>query len=260
MGGMGVSPMASSNQEPSMGETPMIPMPNPLWNKLAVAAELSLSDEQHSQLSRYLDLLLAANETMNLTRIENRVAAEVGHVGDALTLLPFLPRGPHRLADVGSGGGVPGIPLAIARPDAMVLLVESTQKKAAFLKSAIAELGLKNVSVSSWRAEDVGHSNSRESFDVVTARAVGAMIFLVEWCLPLVKKGGKLLAMKGQKIADELPAATKAIKTLGGGDAIVHPVALPETTHHVIVEIPKQNKTNPRYPRLATEAKGKPLG
>lgn len=235
-------------------------MPNSLWNELAATAELALSDEQHAQFSRYLDLLLAANEMMNLTRIENRAAAEIGHVGDALTLLPFLPRGPHRLADVGSGGGVPGIPLAIARPGATVLLVESTQKKAAFLKSAIAELGLKNVSVSSWRAEDVGHSNSRETFDVVTARAVGAMIFLVEWCLPLVKKGGKLLAMKGQKIGEELPAASKAIKTLGGGDAIVHPVSLPETMHHVIVEVPKLSKSNPRYPRLPAQAKGKPLG
>src|SRR5947207_2305077 len=83
-------------------------------------------------------------------------------------------------------------------------------------------LGLANVSVSSWRAEDVGHSNSRETCDIVAARAVGAMVFLVEWCLPLVKKGGKLLAMKGPRIAEELPAAQKAIKLLGGGPAIVH--------------------------------------
>ena len=235
-------------------------MPTTLWNELAAAADLSLSPAQIAQLSRYLDLLLAANETMNLTRIESRAAAEVGHVGDALTLLPFLPRGAHRLADIGSGGGVPGIPLAIVRPDASVLLVESTQKKAAFLKTAAAELGLGNVTISSQRAEDVGHSEARETFDIVTARAVGAMIFLVEWCLPLVKKGGKLLAMKGQKIAEELPAALKAIRTLGGGEAVVHPVSLPETMYHVIVEVPKIGRTFPKYPRPATEAKGKPMG
>jgi 16S rRNA (guanine527-N7)-methyltransferase len=235
-------------------------MTNPLWNRLASAAGLTLSDEQTAKLSQYLDLLLAANEKMNLTRIESREAAEIAHVADALTLLPFLPPGPHKLADVGSGGGVPGIPLAIARPDATVLLIESTQKKAIFLKDAAAQLGLANVSVSSRRAEDVGHSNSRETCDVVTARAVGAMVFLVEWCLPLVKKRGKLLAMKGPRIAEELPAAQKAIKLLGGGPAVVHAVtSLPDITGHVIVEVPKLSKTDPRYPRPATIAKGKPL-
>jgi 16S rRNA (guanine527-N7)-methyltransferase len=235
-------------------------MPNPLWNLLASAAGLTLSDEQTAKLSRYLDLLLAANQRMNLTRIESRDAAELAHVADSLTLLPFLPPAAHKLADVGSGGGVPGIPLAIARPDAAVLLIESTQKKAAFLKDAAAQLGLTNVSVSSWRAEDVGHSNSRETCDIVTARAVGAMVFLVEWCLPLVKKGGKLLAMKGPRIIEELPTAEKAIKLLGGGSAVVHPVtSLPDITGHVIVEVPKLAKTAPRYPRPATTVKGKPL-
>lgn len=235
-------------------------MPATLWNHLAQAADITLTEHQIAQLSRYLDLLLAANEKMNLTRIESRAAAEVGHVGDALTLLPYLPPDPHRIADVGSGGGVPGIPLAIARPDAKVLLIESTQKKAAFLKTAIDELGLKNISVSSLRAEEVGNSNARETFDVVTARAVGAMIFLVEWCLPLVKKGGTLLAMKGARITEELPAALKAIRILGGGEPKVHRVTLPETAHHVIVEIRKVGVTSRRYPRPPSSAKGQPLG
>ena len=234
-------------------------MPATLWNNLARAADLVLTDHQIGQLSQYLDLLLSANEKMNLTRIESRSAAEVGHVGDALTLLPFLPRTAHRLADVGSGGGVPGIPLAIARPDVTVLLIESTQKKAAFLKAAISELGLTNVTVSSMRAEDVGNSDARETFDIVTARAVGTMNFLSEWCLPLVKKGGKLLAMKGAKITEEMPLAIKVIRTVGGGEPIVHPVTLPETTHHVIVEIRKVSLTSHRYPRSATSAKGQPL-
>ena len=230
-----------------------------LWNDITTAAGLPLNESQTASLSHYLDLLLAANEKMNLTRIATREAAEIGHVGDALTLLPFLPPAAHRLVDVGSGGGVPGIPLAIARPDAMVTLVESTQKKAAFLQATITELGLKNVSVVSTRAEDVGRSKSRETFDVATARAVGAMVFLVEWCLPLVKKGGKLLAMKGERIVEELPAAENAVRMLGGGKPVVHPVSLPGTTHHVIVEIPKIGTTSFRYPRAATEAKGKPM-
>jgi 16S rRNA (guanine527-N7)-methyltransferase len=232
---------------------------HPLWTELATRAGLTLSERQQEILARYLDLLLAANERMNLTRITDRAAAEVQHVGDALTILPFLPTGEFRLVDVGSGGGVPGIPLAIARPDARVMLVESTKKKAAFLKDAAAQLELKNLSVSEWRAEQVGRSNSRETFDVATARAVATLDWLAEWCLPLVKRGGKLLAMKGARAAEELPAARKAIKFLGGGEPVVHPIEMPGTEHRVIVEIPKVHRTDDRFPRDATVAKGKPI-
>jgi 16S rRNA (guanine527-N7)-methyltransferase len=234
---------------------------NRLWNDIAARAGVALSDEQHALLHRYLDLLLAANETMNLTRITDRAAAEVHHVADALTLLPFLPPGPHSLADVGTGGGVPGIPLAVARPDAQVLLVESTKKKAAFLRAAVEQLGLANVSVTDQRAEDVGQSKEhRERYDVVVARAVATLVWLAEWCLPLARpKTGKVLAMKGAKAAEELPAAAKAIKLLGGGPPVVHPVDLPGTEHHVVVEIPKSARTDRRFPRPATAAKGRPL-
>jgi 16S rRNA (guanine527-N7)-methyltransferase len=230
-----------------------------LWNDLARRAGVELSADQHSRLSRYLDLLLEANTRMNLTRITDRTAAEVQHVGDALTILPHLPAGEIRLVDVGTGGGVPGIPLAIARPDATILLVESTKKKAAFLKQAIEALELGNASVSEWRAEDVGRSNSRESFDIALARAVATMPWLAEWLLPLVRKGGKMLAMKGPKVADELPSAKKPIKLAGGGEPLIHPVDLPGTEHRVIVEIPKIAKSDSRLPRPATQAKGKPL-
>src|SRR5688572_8478058 len=230
-----------------------------LWSQLTGRAGLTLTAEQQDRLSLYLDLLLEANRTMNLTRIVDRASAEVHHVGDALTLLPLLPAGAIRLADVGSGGGVPGIPLAVARPDARVMLIESTKKKAAFLKDAVAQLKLENVSVSEWRAEDVGHSNSRETFDVAVARAVATLDWLAEWCLPLVKKGGKLLAMKGARAAEEVPAAAKAVKMLGGGPAVVHPVELPGSEHRVIVEVPKVTRTDKRLPRAATQAKGKPL-
>ena len=234
-------------------------MPHPLWNSLAEKANLTLTIDQLALFDQYLDLLLEVNQTMNLTRIVDRAHAEVAHIGDALTLLPYLPVGPHRLVDIGSGGGVPGIPLAIARPDVSVMLVESTQKKAAFLNRAATELKLDNLSVSAWRAEEVGNSNSRESFDVVTARAVGELAFLVEWCIPLLKVGGKMLAMKGAKLAEELPRAGKALSMTGAGKPIIHPVELPDTQHHVIVEIIKNSTTHHRLPRTASDAKGKIL-
>ncbi len=232
---------------------------NQHWIDLARRADVLLSDEQHARLSRYLELLFVANARMNLTRITDRTAAELQHVADALTLLPHLRRGVLRIADVGSGGGVPGIPLAITCPDATVVLIESTKKKAVFLRSAAEALGLTNVAVFDSRAEDLGHGELRETFDVAIARAVATMGWLAEWCLPLVRTGGKVLAMKGPKVIDELPGAAKPIKRLGGGVPIIHPVQLPTTEHRVIVEIPKLGKTDARYPRPATAAKGKPL-
>ena len=235
-------------------------MPHPLWTDLAARANRTLSDEQQQQLATYLDLLLAANQRMNLTRIVDRESAQVQHVGDALTLLKYLPEKAARVADVGSGGGVPGVPLAIALPGVKFVLFESTKKKAAFLEQTVRELGLGNVRVSDLRAEDAGRDGQfRETFDVAIARAVGAMNWLAEWCLPLVRKGGVVLAMKGPKAAEELPLAEHAIKILGGGSPDVHPADLPGASQHVIVEIRKTGKTPHIYPRAATATKGKPL-
>ena len=236
-------------------------MQNALWNDLAARAGLALTDAQHGQFSRYLDLLFDANQWMNLTRIADRPQAELQHVADSLTLLPHLPKQMHRIADVGSGGGVPGIPLAIARPDCRVTLIEATKKKAAFLQSAAAQLGLANVRVVELRAEEVGQmEHHRDTYNVAVARAVATMAWLAEWCLPLVQKGGKMLAMKGPKVQEELPLAARAILWLNGADPVVHPVDLPGTEHRVIVEIQKTGGTDPKYPRDATVAKGKPLG
>src|SRR5205823_310890 len=110
------------------------------------------------------------------------------------------------------------------------------------------------------RAEDAGNSGLRESFDVVIVRAVATLPWLAEWCLPLAKvKTGKVLAMKGARAGDELAAAIETIKRLGGGAAVIHPIDLPGTEHHVIIEIPKVARTDRRYPRPATIAKGRPI-
>ncbi len=230
-----------------------------LWTELAARANVTLSSETDDRLSHYLDLLSTANKTMNLTRIIDRPTAEVQHIGDALTVLPFIPPTPHTLADVGTGGGVPGIPLAIARPDVRVTLIEATKKKAAFLSQAVAELGLTNVRVAAERAEEAGLGGRRESFDVVVARAVATMAWLAEWCLPLARKGGVVLCMKGPKALEELPAAKKAIKLGGGGEPVIHPVNLPGTEHRILVALPKIDRSDKRIPRPASMAKGKPL-
>jgi 16S rRNA (guanine527-N7)-methyltransferase len=241
-----------------------------LWLQLAHQGGVSLSEKQDELFSHYIDLLLDANQRMNLTRIDTREQAEILHVGDALTLLPNIPAGQLQLADIGSGGGIPGIPLAIVRPDVSVTLFESTQKKAAFLSQTCRQLRVSNVNVIAKRAEDLARRDSlspdyrgegamRESFDIVTARALAAMNVLVEWCLPLVKVGGKLLAMKGAKVHDELPAAMRAIKLLGGDTPRIHPANLPGADYHVIVEVTKITQTDPRYPRPTKIIHEKPL-
>ncbi len=171
-----------------------------------------LPADQQAKLHRYLDLLIEANTNFNLTRIVDRADAEVFHVGDALQLLPHLPTaaaGQFDLVDVGSGGGVPGIVLAVMRPNAAVTLVESTGKKATFLEETAADLGLKNVTVFNGRAERMGLDGQ---FDVVTARAVAPLVKLLEWTRPLVRRGGTLLAMKGPKVDEELHDARFIIR------------------------------------------------
>ncbi|HEV7300617.1 MAG TPA: 16S rRNA (guanine(527)-N(7))-methyltransferase RsmG [Tepidisphaeraceae bacterium] len=232
---------------------------HPLWNELAAKANVTLTEAQHEQLSTYLKLLTAANNRMNLTRIVDRETAEVQHIGDALTVLPHLPPGGHSLADVGTGGGVPGIPLAIARPDVRVTLIEATKKKAAFLTEAVTALGLTNVRITAERAEEAATGGRRESFDVVVARAVATMPWLAEWCLPLARKGGKVLCLKGPKAHEELPFSKKAIRLGGGGSPIIHPVELPGTENRIIVEIRKVDRSDSRLPRPPSGAKGGPL-
>jgi 16S rRNA (guanine527-N7)-methyltransferase len=209
-----------------------------LWNTLALKAGLTLDPHQCEQLNSFLDLLLSANERMNLTRITERGQAEILHVADALTLLPHLPRQGHRLADVGSGGGIPGIILAVVRPDAQVVLIESTLKKADFLRSTAASLSLSNVTVEPVRAEGLACSAQRGSFDIAVARAVAPLGILVQWLLPLLKSGGLALAMKGPKATDELHQAQQAIMQLGGRNPVILPAELPGRPGHVIVKIP----------------------
>jgi 16S rRNA (guanine527-N7)-methyltransferase len=172
---------------------------------------VSLDAETTEQLGAYLARLLATNEVMNLTSITDLDQAWRKHVLDALTIVPLLgglARGAE-VADVGSGGGVPGIPLAIVRRDLGFVLVEATRKKATFLEAVAAELGLSNVRVVAKRAESL--ASTKPAFDAVTARAVANLEVLVGWTAPLVRRGGRLFLIKGQRADAELLSAKKAL-------------------------------------------------
>ena len=169
------------------------------------------------------------------------------HLGDARTVV-----------DVGSGGGLPGLPIRIARPDLNVTLVEADQAKAAFLVRACAALGLEGVEVLARRAEEVGQDPLyRETFDVAVARAVAPMPVLAELCLPLVRVGGHLLAQKTER--EDLAAAGRAIELLGGrlNRVAVAPSAV--RTAGTVVIIDKVRSTPPAYPRRPGVPSRKPL-
>lgn len=216
---------------------------------------IEISADELNRLARFLDLLLDANTRMNLTAVRDVDAAWMRHVFDALTLLPILQQADaRRVADVGSGGGVPGLVLAIVWPQATHLLIESTGKKAAFLRSTADALSLRSVEVRSERAESLARGPLRESMDVVTSRAVARLPILLELCLPLVREHGHMVTIKGEKAAAEVTESVRALGTLRG--AVTDCIRTPTGT---VVVIEKVGKTPRRYPRPAGEPQKSPL-
>jgi 16S rRNA (guanine527-N7)-methyltransferase len=213
-------------------------------------------------IERYVALLLAANARQNLTRIVEPAAVARLHLLDALAALPILDAETPRTAlDLGSGGGVPGIPLALARPDVAWTLVDSVARKADALHSFAAALGVANVAVVAARAETLGHDRAhRGGYDLVTARACASLPVLAEYALPLLRPGGLLLAWKGTVGDEELAAGRGAAATLGGSAPEVRQSGLDVLGGHRFVLVRKVASTPERYPRRAGEPSRRPLG
>jgi len=197
---------------------------------------ISVNDSKLSELARLIS---------EWPRLVSGPAGDL--VEDSLVLLEHL--GDARLlVDVGSGGGLPGLPLKIARPDLEVTLIEADEAKAAFLVRACAELGLSGVEVVASRAEALGRdARYRERFDVAVARAVAPMRVLAELCLPLVRVGGRLLAQKTER--EEVASSLRAIELLGGSLVAVLPAPSKARRSGTVVAISKVRPTPPEYPR-----------
>lgn len=230
--------------------------------QVAAAMGVVVDDLKMEKFAAYYEFLLEYNQKVNLTRITEPLDVAVKHFGDSLFLLKpgLIPDG-ARVADIGTGAGFPGIPLAIMRPDLRVVLVDSLRKRTVFLTDAVERLGLANVEVVWSRAEDLGHKPEfRERYDVVLARAVAALNVLTELCLPLVKVGGWFLALKGPRAQEELAQAQAAIALLGGAGATLLEAELPiQPEVRAILRINKRKPTPMKYPRKAGLPERTPL-
>jgi 16S rRNA (guanine527-N7)-methyltransferase len=212
---------------------------------------------------RYVALLLAANERLNLTRITAPADVARLHLLDALAALPLLDNAaPRSAVDLGSGGGVPGLVLAVARPQIEWVLVDAVQKKARALASFVEALRLASVEIVAARAEDLGRAAAhREQHDLVTARACAELPVLAELALPLLGIGGQLLAWKGPLTGSdpELRRGAAAASQLGGGEPRLIEPGVPELGGHTFVMLPKAAPTPPRFPRRPGEPSRRPL-
>ncbi|MBI4857727.1 MAG: 16S rRNA (guanine(527)-N(7))-methyltransferase RsmG [Acetobacterium woodii] len=219
---------------------------------LGKEADIEINDKQAEKLIDYMDRLLEKNKHINLTRITDEDEFIKLHLLDSLTLLKLIRNPKARILDVGTGGGFPGIPLAILLPDAQITLMDSTKKKLSVVQSIAQELGIDNVSILHGRAEELGQDlKYRERYELVTSRAVANLTLLSEYCLPLVKVGGQFLSMKGRDYQEELEAARKPIAVLGGKIVDIEKGLLLQSDYvHVIINVEKTKSTPNQFPRI----------
>ena len=213
---------------------------------------LTLSPAARHAIDGHARLLLAWTSAINLTAIRDPAAVATGHIVDSLTALAVLrERGVDRFIDLGSGGGYPGLPLAIALPAARALLLEPVAKKARFLSAAIAAAGLEaTVEAAPVRAEALAEDRRhRGRWPGVTARAVTSLADLVELAFPLLAPGGMLVTWKRGDLDDELAAAGRAIDALGGGSLEVREVQVGGLPGHRLVLASARGHVPVAYPR-----------
>jgi len=216
---------------------------------------IELSPQQLEQFQVYYQELIDWNRRLNLTRITDYEEVQTKHFLDSLTVVLALPqkigRVGFRVIDVGTGAGIPGIPLKILIPDIKLVLLDATAKKATFLHHIRDKLGLDNVEIIAGRAEALAHeAQYREKFELVLSRAVASLSALVELTLPFCAVGGSFIAQKKGEIDAEVSQAGRAISLMGGSLREVKKIDLEEfTDKRWLVIIDKVSPTPEQYPR-----------
>lgn len=220
---------------------------------------INLTDYQLSQFENYYQMLVEWNEKMNLTAITKKEEVYEKHFYDSLTVAFDFEFNNQTLCDVGAGAGFPSIPLKIVYPDLKITIVDSLAKRITFLNELCKQLELTNVKAVASRAEEFA-GNNRETFDIVTGRAVARLNILDELCIPLLKVGGHFITLKGQQGLEELKEASKGIEILGC-ELLKHTELelVNEQAKRVNIYYLKTKKTPLKYPRQFGQIKKKPL-
>jgi 16S rRNA (guanine527-N7)-methyltransferase len=223
---------------------------------------INLTGEQLEKFETYYREIIDWNKKVNLTRITDYEEVQIKHFLDSLTVLTVVPPGRDlKVIDIGTGAGLPGIPLKIVSPGIDLMLLEATAKKARFLEHLMQRLGLDKVQIATGRAEEMAHDNRyRESFDVVLARALAPLPALVELTLPFCEVGGCCIAQKKGDIEKEVAQALKAVAVMGGGLKEVKPVLLKDLKDkRFLIIIDKEKSTPPQYPRRPGRPAKRPI-
>ena len=226
-----------------------------------ILGECMMGEYSHlaPSFEKLAEMLVSTNEKYNLTAITDTDGIILRHFADSLTAEKYIPKN-SKVIDVGTGGGFPSLVLAIARPDVQITALDSTAKKLEFIKEAAKELSLTNITTLAARAEDIGNSALRESFDVSVSRAVARLSILSELCIPLTKAGGLFIAMKGADAKAELSEGLTGIKMLGASVESTNFFELSSAGERCIIVCKKENRTDKKYPRAYAKIKKSPLG
>lgn len=231
------------------------------WAPWAAAlAGLSLEADFFTRADRYINALAAANAELNLTAFDPRLEGRA-HVVDSLQALRGLLDGAASVIDVGTGGGFPGLPVALARPMLSVTLLDALRKKQAAVAGVAAAAGAGNAKALWGRAEDMGRDPvHREIYDAALCRAVGRLPVVLELTLPLLRVGGRCLLHRGQESKTEIEAAVPHLNSLGARLGDVFPYRLPGNDHdRFLICIEKSDQISNRYPRRPGVPAKRPL-
>ncbi len=232
-----------------------------LLAQTAAAMGVALAPPTVESFLVYGEMLTDWNTRMNLTAITEPREVVIKHFADCLTLLPVVEPAGKTVIDVGTGAGFPGLPLKLACPAAAVTLADALQKRLNFLAAVQTALGVEGLTLRHGRAEDLGReAGLRESFDLCVSRAVADLPVLMEYGLPFVKVGGRLAALKGPGLPQELARSEQALARLGGRVVLAEETLIPGTDlkHHLLV-VEKVAPTPKTYPRKPAAIQKKPL-
>jgi 16S rRNA (guanine527-N7)-methyltransferase len=223
--------------------------------------DMKFDENKYAKFIEYKNMIQEWNEKINLTAITDDDDIIKKHFIDSIKVFNFKEfNNAKRIIDIGTGAGLPGIPIKIVKPEAEVVLLDSLMKRVNFLNEVIKKLNLNDIKAIHGRAEEFGKVEYREVFDIAVSRAVANLTLLSELCLPFVKVGGYFVAMKGPSVDAEITDAKAAISALGGKlqEVVEFDIEGSDLKHNLVI-IRKISKTPKQFPRKTGVAAKKPL-